>query len=154
MAIIGTGPAALMAASHLAGLPCSVSIFEKNAGAARKLLIAGGWGLNISNNLPPEEFAAQYTGDGIDWSKLLQNFSADEWLAFVQELQLETFLGTSGRYFVREMKASGLVTAWIGDLKSKGVIFHFRHELSDIDSTPDGRYELAFCFPSAQRGGR
>ncbi|HNJ65465.1 MAG TPA: TIGR03862 family flavoprotein [Turneriella sp.] len=144
VAIIGTGPAALMAASQLAALPCSVSVFEKNPGAARKLLIAGGSGLNISNNLPQEEFAAQYAGDGIDWRSLLQNFSVDDWLAFARGLQLETFLGTSGRYFVREMKASGLVTAWLADLKSKGVTFHFRHELSDIDRTPDGRYELAF----------
>ncbi len=144
VAIIGTGPAALMAASQLATLPCSVSIFEKNPGAARKLLIAGGSGLNISNNLPAEEFAAQYTGDGIDWLKLLQNFSVGDWLAFVRGLQLETFLGTSGRYFVREMKASGLVTAWLADLKSKGVAFHFRNGLIDVNRMPDGRYELSF----------
>ncbi len=144
IAILGTGPAALMAATQLANNGCSVHIFEKNPGPSRKLLIAGGSGLNISNSLPAAEFAAQYQGAGIDWVNLFRQFSVADWLAFVHSLQLETFEGTSGRYFVREMKASGLVSAWIADLKAKGVTLHYRAEWSDLERPDRECYRLSF----------
>ena len=132
IAIVGTGPAALMAASVIAADGHKVFVFEKNKGPGRKLLIAGGSGLNISNLLPLAEFAAQYTGEGIDWQRLLLQFSPSDWLAFIAKFSLETFEGTSGRYFVREMKASGLLRAWLTDLERKGVEFHYGHELQDF----------------------
>lgn len=144
IAIIGTGPAGLMAASVLASAGHQVTVFDKNTGPGRKLLIAGGSGLNITNALPLSEFAAQYSGDSIDWEKLLQNFSPRDWLAFIHNLQLETFEGTSGRYFVREMKASGLLRAWLADLKSKGAEFRFESELMDFSTVHDQQVELIF----------
>lgn len=144
IAVIGTGPAALMAASVVAAHGHHVSVFEKNKGPGRKLLIAGGSGLNISNSLPLAEFAAQYTGDGIDWQKLLQQFSPSAWLAFIHALNLETFEGTSGRYFVREMKASGLLRAWLTDLEARSVEFHYGRELKDFEKADQDRITLHF----------
>ncbi|MBL8032556.1 MAG: NAD(P)/FAD-dependent oxidoreductase, partial [Leptospiraceae bacterium] len=123
--IVGSGPAGLMAASVLASHGLPVTVFEKNKGPGRKLLIAGASGLNITNSLSEEDFAAQYEGNGIDWRKLLRDFSPTDWLAFIHRLGLETFLGTSGRYFVREMKASGLLRRWIDDLREKKVRFQY-----------------------------
>jgi uncharacterized flavoprotein (TIGR03862 family) len=120
IAIIGTGPAALMAASTIAGHGYAVTILEKSKGPGRKLLIAGGSGLNISNSLPLESFISHYKG-AINWKNLFAKFSVADWLAFIHKLGLETFEGTSGRFFVREMKASGLLTAWVADLKKRGV---------------------------------
>jgi len=133
-----------MAASVIAAHGHKILVFEKNKGAGRKLLIAGGSGLNISNSLPPAEFAAEYAGDGIDWQKLLQQFSPHDWLAFIHQLKLETFEGTSGRYFVREMKASGLLRAWLADLEAVGAVFHFGHELKDFAKADRDRVTLQF----------
>lgn len=144
IAIVGSGPAALMTASVCAAYGLKVSVFEKNKGPGRKLLIAGGSGLNISNSLPIHAFAAEYSGDGIDWRNLLRQFSPSDWLAFLNNLGLETFEGTSGRYFVREMKASGLLRAWIGDLESKGVALHYGHELTDFTKADRERLTLHF----------
>lgn len=144
IAIIGTGPAGLMAASVLAGGGCAVDVFEKNKGAGRKLLIAGGSGLNISNSLPLPEFAQQYEGAGIDWPRLLQAFSPGDWLAFIHQLGLETFEGTSGRYFVREMKASGLLRAWLTTLESQGVTFHYDAEWQGLETNSDVALNLSF----------
>lgn len=144
IAIVGTGPAALMAASVCAQRGYRVSVFEKNKGPGRKLLIAGGSGLNISNSLPLAEFAAEYSGDGIDWAKLLQQLSPADWLAFIHHLGLQTFEGTSGRYFVREMKASGLLRAWLTDLENKDVEFHYGHELQDFNKADRERMTLQF----------
>ncbi len=152
-----------MAASVVAAHGHHVTVFEKNKGPGRKLLIAGGSGLNISNSLPLAEFVAQYTGDGIDWQRLLLQFSPSAWLAFIHALSsrneqpsaarepgasvrtaLETFEGTSGRYFVREMKASGLLRAWLTDLEGKGVEFHYGHELKDFEKADQERITLYF----------
>jgi uncharacterized flavoprotein (TIGR03862 family) len=144
IAIIGTGPAGLMVASFLAGSDCAVHVFEKNKGAGRKLLIAGGSGLNISNLLPLLKFAQQYEGAGIDWPRLLQAFSPADWLGFIHRLGLETFEGTSGRYFVREMKASGLLRAWLTTLESQGVIFHYDAEWQGLARNEDGTLNIEF----------
>lgn len=133
-----------MAASVIAAHGHKVSVFEKNKGAGRKLLIAGGSGLNISNSLPLKEFAAQYSGDAIDWQHLLQKFSPSDWLKFIHLFGLETFEGTSGRYFVREMKASGLLRAWLDDLESKDVEFRYGHELKDFTKADQERITLHF----------
>ncbi|MBS0617915.1 MAG: TIGR03862 family flavoprotein [Spirochaetes bacterium] len=145
VAIIGSGPAALMAASTLATHGHHVHLFEKNSGAARKLLIAGASGLNISNTLPLEIFFTKYEGSGIDWLRLLQQFSPGDWLDFVARLGLETFVGTSGRYFVREMKAAGLVRAWLADLESKAVELHYSAELIDFDLADESQIALHFA---------
>src|SRR5438874_2716307 len=107
--IVGSGPAALMAATLISRAGHKVSIFEKRKGLGRKLLIAGSSGLNISNSLPPSEFIKHYTGPHEWWKQILADFSPKDWLRFIESLGLDTFEGTSGRYFVKEMKASKLL---------------------------------------------
>lgn len=127
VAIVGTGPAGLMAASTLTKAGVAVTLLEKNKGPGHKLLIAGGSGLNVSHALPPAEFAAHYTGN-IGWMSLFEKFSVADWLHFIEDLGLETFEGTSGRYFVREMKAAGLLRRWLAALEKAGAAFHYDAE--------------------------
>lgn len=134
VAVVGTGPAGLMAASTLAKAGVAVTLFEKNKGPGHKLLIAGGSGLNVSNALPPAEFTTHYSGN-IGWIDLFGKFSVADWLGFIATLGLETFEGTSGRYFVREMKASGLLRRWLDALEKAAVIFHYNAECAGWETS-------------------
>lgn len=135
--VAGSGPAGLMAAWVLSRAGIETHLFEKNRGPARKLLIAGSSGLNLTNALPPSEFSKQYQGEGIDWKNLFETFSPQMFLDFVHSLGQSTYRGTSGRYFVREMKASNLLRAWLKALKEGGVTFHYGKELVDFSEEKD-----------------
>jgi uncharacterized flavoprotein (TIGR03862 family) len=145
VAIIGTGPAALMASDILSQAGIAVSIFEKKRGPGRKLLIAGSSGLNISNSLAVAEFVKNYSGPADYWGQLLRDFSPQDWLRFIHGLGLETFEGTSGRYFVKEMKASRLLRAWINRLQERGATFFYEHEWEDFSFHSDiGKIQVTF----------
>jgi len=137
--VIGTGPAALMAASRLALHPeIKVQLIEKRKAPGRKILIAGSSGLNITHELPVPEFASQYRGSAPAgfWAPVLTKFPPRSWIQFLEnELKQETFLGTSRRYFVREMKASKMLRAWLQYLEEKGVTLRTGAEISDITSS-------------------
>lgn len=126
----------------------AIHLYEKRSGLGRKLLIAGSSGLNISHALPTPEFAKQYRGwNFAHWNQLLTHYGPHEWINFIEkELGLETFLGTSDRYFVREMKASGLLRKWVQLLESRRVIIHPDHELIDFSS------DLHFHFRNEKQG--
>lgn len=148
VAIIGSGPTGLMAATFASRVPgLAVRVFERRPGLGRKLLVAGSSGLNISHALPPVEFAAHYSGlDSKFWRGLLEEFGPTDWTAFIErELGMETFVGTSRRHFVREMKASGLLAAWRKLLESRGVVFQSNAELADF--TPGENWRLRFRDP-------
>lgn len=136
--IIGSGPAALMAGSQILirDPKTEIHFFEKRAGFGRKLLIAGSSGLNISNSLPVPEFASHYSGAPKNhWARVLENFGPRDWISFIEKnLNHETFLGTSDRYFVREMKASGLLKSWVDWLEKRGAKLHPKHTLENFDS--------------------
>lgn len=145
IAIVGSGPTGLMAATFASRIPGrAVRIFERRAGFGRKLLVAGSSGLNISHDLPGAEFAAHYSGmDPAFWRSLLAEFGPKDWTSFIErELGMETFVGTSRRYFVREMKASGLLAAWRKLLEGRGVVFTSNAELADF--IPGDRWRLEF----------
>ena len=144
IAIVGSGPAALMAATQLVSSPRSssyqVHLFEKRAGLGRKLLIAGSSGLNISHEHSLHDFTQHYEGwtPGF-WNQLLTSFAPKDWISFIEtELKLETFLGTSQRYFVKEMKASTLLKHWTQFLEERGVIIHLQSELTDFKTGANG----------------
>jgi uncharacterized flavoprotein (TIGR03862 family) len=138
VAIIGTGPAGLMAATVVASAGHKVHLFEKKKGPGRKLLIAGSSGLNVTYDAPPEFFANHYTPpDKI--RPQLESFSPENWLRFIEEeLGSTTFKGTSRRYFVKEMKASKLLRSWTKKLTDAGVEFHFGWECSGFESSKSG----------------
>jgi uncharacterized flavoprotein (TIGR03862 family) len=136
--VVGTGPAALMAATRLTSYPeIQVTLLEKRKAPGRKILIAGSSGLNITHELPVREFAAQYRGSAPDsfWLEVISQFSPQDWLHFLEnQLGQETFLGTSRRYFVREMKASKMLRAWLEYLGKRGVRLRSGSEIVDITS--------------------
>ena len=135
--IVGSGPAGLMAASIASKAGVRVSLVEKRKAPGRKLLIAGSSGLNITNALPPKEFAKGYSGSAPArfWDETLEEFSPSAWIEFLEkELGQETFLGTSSRYFVREMKASKLLRAWLHSLDKNGVTLISNQECVDFEA--------------------
>jgi len=150
VAIIGTGPAGLMAASILSAANCSVTLFEKRKSPGRKFLVAGSSGLNITNSLPQAEFIQKYTGPKGLWKKIISEFNPEDWIEHIHSLNEETFLGTSGRYFVRSMKASKLLRAWIHQLSACGVSFQYHHEWSGLSYASDGQVRLEFVGKNSE----
>lgn len=141
IAIVGTGPAALMAADRLSAAGQTIHLFDKRPGAAWKLFVAGSSGLNITNSMSHENFLLQYSGPKTHWEDCLRSFSNIDWVQFIEKnLGQKTFLGTSGRYFVETMHAALMVRAWKKRLESQGVRFHLGHELSDFNA------ELSLIF--------
>jgi len=139
IAIVGSGPAGLMAATQLVLSPDAQSfeihLFEKRPGYGRKLLIAGSSGLNISHEHSLVDFTHHYQGWTPEfWKSLLTSFGPKDWISFIEtNLGLETFLGTSQRYFVKEMKASTLLKRWVEFLEAHKVILHPQSELTDFE---------------------
>ncbi|MSP19598.1 MAG: TIGR03862 family flavoprotein [Bdellovibrionales bacterium] len=144
VAVVGTGPSALMAADVISSAGISVSIFEKRKGPARKLLIAGSSGLNVTFNMPLNKFCEKYSGPSVFWKRILNNFTPQDWLSFINELGIKTFKGTSERYFVEGMKAVKLVAAWKKKLSKKGVSWYFNHECIDFKIGEENRTQLWF----------
>lgn len=143
VAIIGSGPAGLMAASVLADHGISVSVFEKKRGPAPKLLIAGRSGLNISNACSASSLIQNYEGPPPHFKKLFQEFSVEDWLGFVEKLGIKTFEGTSRRYFIKGLKAPPLLKSWMTYLKKRNVRFFYGKELTDF-TTPSNDVEITF----------
>ncbi|HET9237899.1 MAG TPA: TIGR03862 family flavoprotein [Oligoflexus sp.] len=143
IAVIGSGPAGLMAADGLAVAGHAVTLFEKRKGLSWKLYIAGGSGLNISNSLPLDAFARHYTGPDDHWRACLAEFGPKDWIAFIEEkLGIGTFLGTSQRYFVETMHAALLVRNWKKRLEDLGVSIRLNTEIKDFQAADQGGWDL------------
>lgn len=127
IAVIGAGPAGLMAADVLSGAGHSVTLFDRMPSAGRKLLMAGRGGLNLTHSEDLERLLGRY-GPARPWLEPhIRAFSPDELRAFAHALGEETFVGTSGRVFPKRMKASPLLRAWLIRLGSQGVTVRLRH---------------------------
>lgn len=127
VAIIGGGPAGLMAAEVLVAAGASVDVYESMPTLGRKFLRAGLGGLNITHSEPFKNFCARYGDKKDQMQKFLDAFPPDAFREWVHELGIETFVGTSGRVFPKEMKAAPLLRTWIHRLKTAGVCFHHNH---------------------------
>jgi len=140
--IVGTGPAALIAADVLSSAGHPVSLFEKRKSPGRKLLVAGSSGLNITHQMPLSEFSRQYFSNehGFDprWEKWLSRFSPKSWIEWIESLEIGTFLGTSRRYFIDDKKAASFLRAWTQKLKEQGVAFNFEQEALDFHIESSG----------------
>ncbi|TAH43610.1 MAG: TIGR03862 family flavoprotein [Elusimicrobia bacterium] len=147
--IIGAGPAGLMAAeSALASGARRVSVYDRMGSVARKFLIAGKGGLNLTHSEPFEQFITRFRphpGPVADW---LRQFDADAMRAWAAGLGVETFVGSSGRVFPHDLKAAPLLRAWVRRLRTEGVQFHVNHDWlgwngnGDLRFVHDGRESL------------
>ena len=126
-AVIGAGPAGLMAAEALANAGVRVQVFDSMPSVGRKFLLAGKGGLNLTHSEPSEAFNTRYGARQQVVAGLLKDFGAAELRDWAQGLGVETFIGTSGRVFPTDLKAAPLLRAWLQRLRSQGVQFHMRH---------------------------
>ncbi len=133
IAIIGAGPAGLMAAEVLSQWDYDVHVYEQKPSAARKFLMAGKTGLNISHAELFEQFIQRY--DRADWlSDWIRRWDATWIQNWMQGLGIESYVGSSGRIFPVEMKAAPLLRAWLKRLTEQGIQFHYRHACLGIQS--------------------
>ncbi|MDX7952055.1 TIGR03862 family flavoprotein [Lichenihabitans sp. Uapishka_5] len=125
-AVVGAGPAGLMAAEVLAEAGARVTVFDQMPSIGRKLLMAGLSGLNLTHTEPLPALLARY-GDAGPLQNIVSAWPAEQLRAWCHGLGQDTFVGSSGRVFPTAMKASPLLRAWQARLVSLGVMFRMRH---------------------------
>lgn len=128
VAVIGGGPAGLMAAETAAGAGRSVAVFEKMPTFGRKFLMAGRGGLNLTHSEDFERFAQRYGARSNTLRPMLEAFTPADLVAWAEGLGQPTFVGASGRVFPKAMKASPLLRAWLARLEGQGVALRTRAE--------------------------
>ena len=121
MHVIGAGPAGLMAAERLAQAGVAVVVHEAMPSVARKFLMAGRGGLNLTHSEPPEAFTGRYGEASGTVTAWLERFSPTHLIGWAEGLGQPVFTGSSGRVFPRAMKASPLLRAWLARLAELGV---------------------------------
>lgn len=127
IAIIGGGPAGLMAAEVLSQAGARVEVFDAMPSVGRKFLLAGVGGMNITHSEPYGAFVGRYAERQAQVAALLKGFNADDLCQWIHGLGIDTFIGTSGRVFPTDMKAAPLLRAWLKRLREQGVVIHTRH---------------------------
>ena len=127
VAVIGGGPAGLMAAERLAGTGVTVTVYDRMASVGRKFLLAGRGGLNLTHSEPLKDFLGRYSPPNKQLRAAIEAFPPERVRAWCEALGQETFVGSSGRVFPKAMKASPLLRAWLRRLQGEGVIFAMRH---------------------------
>jgi uncharacterized flavoprotein (TIGR03862 family) len=128
VAIIGGGPAGLMAAEVISAQGVKVDVYDSMPSLGRKFLLAGKGGLNITHSESFEKFVSRYGERRANIEPLLNVFGPEELRQWVHGFGIDTFVGTSGRVFPVGMKASPLLRAWIKRLNESGVTFHLRNK--------------------------
>ena len=127
VAIIGGGPAGLMAAEVLSQAGMKVDLYDGMPSVGRKFLLAGVGGMNITHSEAYPAFLSRYAERAPQMAPLLRAFDADGLCQWIHELGIETFVGSSGRVFPTDMKAAPLLRAWLKRLRESGVVIHTRH---------------------------
>ncbi len=127
VAVIGGGPAGLMAAEALASRGLAVDLFDAMPAVGRKFLLAGKGGLNLTHAEALPAFRARYAERSEVLAPWLQAFGPEALRAWAAGLGVATFVGSSGRVFPQDMKAAPLLRAWLQRLRGQGVRLHVRH---------------------------
>jgi uncharacterized flavoprotein (TIGR03862 family) len=146
-AIIGAGPAGLMAAEMLAQGGAAVTVYDAMPSAGRKFLMAGRGGLNLTHSEPLPQFLARYREAAPKLEAAIAAFPPDRLREWSEVLGQPTFTGSSGRVFPQAFKASPLLRAWLRRLDASGVQFALRHRWTGWDD--NGR--LVFQTSDGQR---
>ena len=150
VAVVGGGPAGLMASDVLVRGGMRVTIYDQMPAVGRKFLLAGRGGLNLTHSDPLDRFLRRYGHAEPSMRSAIEAFSPDDLRAFSAELGQPTFVGSSGRVFPKAMKASPLLRAWLRRLAAMGVTFKLRHRWRGwneagrlVFDTPDGQSAIA-----------
>ncbi|MBI5462658.1 MAG: TIGR03862 family flavoprotein [Gammaproteobacteria bacterium] len=146
VAVIGGGPAGLMAAEVLSRAGVRVDVYDAMPSLGRKFLLAGVGGMNLTHAEPHAQFVARYGARRAYIEPLLDTFGPEALRAWAQGLGIETFVGSSGRVFPKEMKAAPLLRAWLHRLRTAGVQLHVRQRW--LGWTEDGA--LRFATPQGE----
>ena len=148
VAIIGGGPAGLMAAEQIAAVDgLQVDVFDAMPSVGRKFLMAGKGGMNITHSEARPAFVGRYGARAGEIGRLLDAFGPEQLRDWMHGLGVDSFVGTSGRVFPTEMKAAPLLRAWLHRLRGQGVHFHVRHRW--LGWAADGA--LRFATPAGDR---
>ncbi len=132
IAIIGTGPAGLMAGYQLLRNGCSVSFYDQKKAAGRKFLVAGHGGFNLTHSLEQDDFRAKYNHTFIQ--NAVSVFSNQDTIHWLQEIGIPTFVGSSGKIFPEQgIKPIEVLNAWLSKIEEMGGQFYFEHELIDFN---------------------
>ncbi|MBS0224720.1 MAG: TIGR03862 family flavoprotein [Proteobacteria bacterium] len=127
LAVIGGGPAGLMAAETARAAGIEVHLFEAKGSVGRKFLIAGKGGLNLTHSEPRPGFDARYRQRAREVGRWLDDFDAEALRQWARGLGIETYVGSSGRVFPNDRKAAPLLRGWVRRLKESGVQMHVQH---------------------------
>jgi uncharacterized flavoprotein (TIGR03862 family) len=138
-AVIGGGPAGLMAAEMLAARGIEVDVFDAMPSVGRKFLLAGKGGMNITHSEAMAPFLGRYGARQAQMAPMLEQFGPQALRDWIHALGIETFVGSSGRVFPTDMKAAPLLRAWLHRLREAGVRFHMRHRWQGWHGAPDQR---------------
>nr|WP_298124316.1 TIGR03862 family flavoprotein [uncultured Pseudoxanthomonas sp.] len=160
VAVIGGGPAGLMAAETLRAAGLRVDLYDAKGSVGRKFLIAGKGGMNLTHSDPFDVFVARYGDRQEDVAAWLRGFDADALRDWARGLGVETFVGTSGRVFPSDLKAAPLLRGWVRRLREQGVCFHVHHRWSGWTddgalrfATPDGEVTVSAAATVLAMGG-
>ncbi|RSZ36915.1 MULTISPECIES: TIGR03862 family flavoprotein [unclassified Variovorax] len=148
VAVIGGGPAGLMAAEVLSASGAQVHVYDAMPSVGRKFLLAGRGGLNLTHSEPFDAFASRFGERRAQLEPMLAQFGPQQVREWASGLGIETFVGTSGRVFPTDMKAAPLLRAWLHRLRAAGVQFHMRHRW-----VGDGAFDAAslrFATPAGE----
>lgn len=140
VAIIGGGPAGLMAAETLIQGGVQVDLYDAMPSVGRKFLLAGKGGLNLTHAEPYRDFLSRYGTRQAEIAPLLDAFSPEALRHWAHDLGVATFVGSSGRVFPTEMKAAPLLRAWLHRLRSTGLRLHVRHRWLGWDTAGKLRF--------------
>jgi uncharacterized flavoprotein (TIGR03862 family) len=147
VAVIGAGPAGLLAAEHLARAGARVTVFDRMPAPGRKLLLAGRGGLNLTHSEPLPTFLARYGEAAAPLAPIIAAFPPAALIAWADGLGADCFTGSSGRVFPRAMKASPLLRAWLGRLAGIGITLRTRHRWLGWDAAG----ALRFATPDTEQ---
>ncbi len=154
--IIGGGPAGLMAAEVLSSKGLQVDLYDAMPSVGRKFLLAGKGGLNLTYSESADQFVTRYGASQVQIEPMLtaarEGFGAEQIREWATGLGIETFVGTSGRVFPKDMKAAPLLRAWLHRLRHPDeggvpVRFHMRHKFVGFGTDWNEGGELVFDAP-------
>jgi uncharacterized flavoprotein (TIGR03862 family) len=160
VAVIGAGPAGLMAAEVLAQGGAHVTVYDAMPSAGRKFLMAGRGGLNLTHSEPLRQFLARYREAMPHLAAAIEAFPPQALRDWSEALGQETFIGSSGRVFPKAFKASPLLRAWLRRLDAMGIKLALRHRWTGWDEqgrlsfqTPDGPHVVETSATVLALGG-